>query len=497
MRSEPSERRRQTGLAPKRPNRRWGAPLIGAGVAALPVALLLTDLFAATRPNAVVLATDPLFSSLMWVGIAVVIALNAVFVAGEFAVDLLKPGHFADQDDPADRAVLESQLAKKESVVAACILGALTMRSWIVLLCLALAPSIGDSLGLLQDDISLANALGTIFLLTAGLSILAMTINVVVELVAKSYALARPADAALKLAPVLRVFDLLFRGPSILTARLAGIFSKRLGTDATFSTDVSKAEEEIKEILDSSEETGEIDDSERALLQSVFEFGDTVARTVMTPRVDVEAVPFNTDLKTIANLVEATGHSRFPVYTETDDQIVGIIHAKDVLRAMARGFEADNLNDLIRPAMFVPETKPLHDLLAEMRANRAQLVIVQDEFGGTAGILTIEDIVEELVGDIIDEYDVAVPEILTQGSVHLVSGKLHLDDLNNNIGSEFVSDEFDSIGGYVFGLFGRQPRIDESLEHEGFRFTIEESDGRRIVRLKIEAVDPELAEEPV
>jgi len=144
-----------------------------------------------------------------------------------------------------------------------------------------------------------------------------------------------------------------------------------------------------------------------------------------------------------------------------------------------------NLRRLMRPALFVPENKPLHELLKEMRASRSQMAVVQDEFGGTAGIVTTEDIVEELVGDIVDEYDSEEPEIVDRPEGWSVEGKTHLDDLNHRIGSNFESEEFDTIGGYVFGLFGRQPKQGETIEAEGFRFTVESTDGRRIQRLLV------------
>ena len=158
--------------------------------------------------------------------------------------------------------------------------------------------------------------------------------------------------------------------------------------------------------------------------------------------------------------------------------------------AMLRGKGRPSLRSLMRPAHFVPENKDLHELLTEMRASRSQMVIVQDEFGGTAGIVTIEDIVEELVGDIVDEYDVEEPEIVAVGDAWLVDGKTHLDDLNDQIDGELESEEFDTVGGYVFGLFGRQPKQGECVESEGYRFTVAESDGRRIMRLKVEAAPP-------
>jgi putative hemolysin len=146
----------------------------------------------------------------------------------------------------------------------------------------------------------------------------------------------------------------------------------------------------------------------------------------------------------------------------------------------------------MRPALFVPEGKNLHELLTEMRMSRSHIAVVQDEYGGTAGVVTIEDIVEQLVGDIVDEYDVEEPEVVPMGDHgFLVDGKAHIDDVNREVGSSLDSEEFDTIGGYVFGLFGRQPKLGESIEADGYCFTVADTDGRRVHRLRIEKVTAE------
>ena len=189
----------------------------------------------------------------------------------------------------------------------------------------------------------------------------------------------------------------------------------------------------------------------------------------MTPRVDLDAMPVKSDPADVVRVIEQTGHSRIPLYEETDDEILGVVHAKDLLGALAQGRTVD-LRRQLRPVLTVPEGKGVHELLREMRAARTQMAIVQDEFGGTAGIVTIEDIVEELVGDIVDEYDAEEPDIVEMNEGWLVSGKVHLDDLNEAIGSDFESEEFDTLGGFVFGQFGRQPGEGDSIDLERFRF---------------------------
>jgi CBS domain containing-hemolysin-like protein len=261
-------------------------------------------------------------------------------------------------------------------------------------------------------------------------------------------------------------------------------FTFRFGSNAD---DTNQLEEEIKTLAESGEETGQIESDERELIHSVFEFADTVAREIMTPRVDLDSMPVKSDPADVVRVIEETGHSRIPLYDETDDDILGVVHAKDLLGAMAQGRSVE-LRRLLRPVLTVPEGKYVRDLLAEMRAARTQMAIIQDEFGGTAGVVTIEDIVEELVGDIVDEYDEEESEVVDIEGGWLVDGKTHIDDLNDRIGSEFETNEFDTVGGFLFGHFGRQPKAGESIDLDRYRFTVTDTDGRRISQLRIERV---------
>ncbi len=203
----------------------------------------------------------------------------------------------------------------------------------------------------------------------------------------------------------------------------------------------------------------------------------------------MDAVPADINPYDLVELIQESGHSRIPIFEGTDDEIVGIVHAKDLFLAMLRG-KPVNIATLMRPALYVTENKSIDELLAEMRVSKSQLAVVKDEFGGTSGIVTIEDIIEELVGEIQDEHDDEMPEVSETLEGFLVDGKTHLDDVNEEIGSDFESEDFDTIGGYVFGLFGRQPKQGEWLEHAGFQFNILETDGKRILRIRIVPTDP-------
>lgn len=420
--------------------------------------------------------------------ILAIVGLNSLFVAAETAIDLIRPVHvkyFREEENVMRADRLQRLLDRKVNYTAACILGSHLCRVGMVLAGLLLAPGVATLIGP-----NGATDWQTIILAAAIIAIPILLLNLVMELVPKSFAALHPMRAALRLFRFIVIWSALLSPPAKLVSAVGNLITARFGGKASFTVE-NQTEEEIKSLVEDAQESGEIEEGEKEMLHSVFEFTDTIAREVMTPRVDLDAMPATSAPEKVAEVIEETGHSRIPLYEETDDQIVGIVHAKDLLHAlMHSNGEPTMLKKLMRPAFFVPETKNLSELLTEMRAHKTQMAIVQDEFGGTAGIVTIEDIVEELVGDIVDEYDVEEPEIVTDGNAFFIDGKTHLDDVNDALGVELESEEFDTIGGFVFGLFGRQPRPEETIDVECLRFTVVETDGRRILRLRAEKIAP-------
>jgi len=415
--------------------------------------------------------------------ILAIIVLNAMFVAAETAVELLKAHHIKHvrEGNSVQSGRLQALVDGKQRYVAACTLGSQTARLALVFVGFLLAQGLAL---FLHERAGWNFDYGTILLSALIIAVPVVLVNIIVgELVPKSYASLHPHRVALGLYRFIKASAFVFSLPAGLIVWIANLLTALFGGRASFTA--NQAEEEIKNLVESAQETGEIEVDEKELLHSVFEFTDTVAREVMTPRVDMDAMPMRSDPAEVVRVIQETGHSRIPLYEETDDQIVGIIHAKDLLMAMVNSDGPVNLRPLMRPALFVPENKNLHELLTEMRAGRSQLAVVQDDFGGTAGIVTIEDIVEELVGDIVDEYDVEEPEVVVAEDGWLVDGKTHVDDVNDEIGSDFESEEFETIGGFVFGQFGRQPKQGEEIQVDGYRFHIVETDGRRVGRLRI------------
>ncbi|HWA83668.1 MAG TPA: hemolysin family protein [Fimbriimonadaceae bacterium] len=418
--------------------------------------------------------------------------LSGLYVAAETAVDVLRSTHVRHVREAIGErsARLQELIDKRMPYVTACLLASRLARLGLFLLVLVVAPSVAGAIeGIPPSSLAYASILPWTICLGVPVTLFSLILG---ELVPRSYATLHPHRVGMVLYNPIRVASFLLSVPAAIIVALANVLTNRFGGKAAFGG-VGVAEEEIKNLVESAEETGEIESDERELIHSVLEFNDRVAKEIMTPRVDLDALPLKTEPGELLSVIQTTGHSRIPLYEDTDDQIVGIVHAKDLLLAMAAA-KPFTLRELMRPPLFVPENKSLHELLRELRASRSQMAVIQDEFGGTAGIVTTEDIVEELVGDIVDEYDEEETTLTHTDEGWFVSGRLHVDEVNEALGTEFESDEFDTIGGLVFGQFGRQPRTGERVQIDGFEFGVEETDGRRISRLRIRPCSSE--EEP-
>jgi putative hemolysin len=316
-----------------------------------------------------------------------------------------------------------------------------------------------------------------IVLVIAGL----LTVSVA-ESMARAVGDALGESAARVLAPVTRVCErvmapLVYLGDA-LDRMLVSMMP--VGED-----DLDRREEAASQFRDVVSAESDVSRDERDLLLGVFSFGETTAGEVMVPRVDVLGVERDTPWSEVVDHVRSAQHSRIPVYDETIDEIVGILFAKDLLGSIIDDVEpAEEWTSLIRPASFIPSSKRIADLLHEFRQKRQHIAIVADEYGGTAGLVTIEDVLEELVGEIRDEYDDEERSIESEHNQrYWVSGRLTLEDLSEAIGHDFTRDDVTTVGGLVLELVGRVPRAGEQLHVDGFRLIVE-----RVVRRKVERV---------
>ena len=232
------------------------------------------------------------------------------------------------------------------------------------------------------------------------------------------------------------------------------------------------------------EEQGLISTQEGDMIESLLEFGETLAREIMVPRIAIHALPVDAPIADILEAVEKYGHSRLPVYEEDVDHVLGLLHVKDALPFW--GDEKLDLRKLMRPVLFVPETKRITDLLSEMRKTRSHLAVVIDEYGGTAGILTIEDIIEEIVGEIQDEHDSEEAQLIRLNQNELrVDARLDVDEVAEFFSVELPKNGFDTVGGFLNSLTGQVPQTGEVICFGPLEFMVEESDERRIKKIKV------------
>jgi len=256
------------------------------------------------------------------------------------------------------------------------------------------------------------------------------------------------------------------------------------------------SEEELLAVAAEAAESNQIEASERQLIESIIEFGDTVVREVMVPRPDMVVVESDFRAEDVMEVVLLNGYSRLPVLGEGIDDVIGLVFAKDLMRAERDGRENEPVANFVRPAKAVPETKPVSELLREMQADKFHMAIVIDEYGGTAGVVTLEDLIEELVGEIVDEFDTedARIEPLAGGGVQ-VNGSLSIDDANDLLRVELPEGDYDTVSGLVLSLLNRLAVVGDEVEVPGVRLRVERVQGRRIVRVRIEEKETET--EPV
>ena len=291
---------------------------------------------------------------------------------------------------------------------------------------------------------------------------------------------------ALRLTPYARLITI------ILTPILALPLLLYRKTNGDPESSVTVTEDELMTLVDTGQQEGVLEQDERQMIFSIFRLGDTLTREIMVPRIDVVALEINTPLPEAVDTFQQSGYSRLPVYNETIDNLRGLLYAKDLLRMWREESQLISLEDILRPAYFVPETKKVDELLEEMQSQRIHIGIVVDEYGGVAGLVTLEDSVEEIVGEIQDEYDGAeeMPYSVINESEYIFQGQFDLDDFNDIMHCELPKDEADTLGGYIYSRIGRVPTGGEMIEHHNLQLTVEQVAGRRIRKVRVNKISP-------
>ena len=245
---------------------------------------------------------------------------------------------------------------------------------------------------------------------------------------------------------------------------------------------------------DGGEPDRHIQEDERRLIQSIFEFGDTLVREVMTPRPDIVAVRAETTFAGLRALLKEQTYSRIPVFKESLDNILGIVFVKDLIQLS--GDETRTIDSLIRPAYFVPETKNVADLLREFQQQRVQIAVVVDEYGGTAGLVTLEDLIEEIVGEIRDEYDEEAETVTDEGQgVFTFSAKVNIDEVRERLGVEIEREGFETVGGFILSILGRVPLVGEKFDIDGLSVEVLDAERRRVHKVRIRRRQPSVEQE--
>lgn len=331
------------------------------------------------------------------------------------------------------------------------------------------------------------------FLVLAGILLGFGTLIWLVEFLAESIALRSPTRWAALTSHLARTI-ILIASPITFLVRKMGSFV--LGLDP----DIEKplvTEEQIMTLVNAGEEGGVIEEEEKAMIYSIFQLGDTLAREVMVPRIDIQSLDGGTTLSESTDRLLQSGYSRAPVYQKSVDNIIGLAYLKDLLDGWRKGRQTEPISNFMREAYFIPEGMKLDDLLAEMQAKRIHMAIVIDEYGGTAGVVTIEDIVEEIVGEIRDEYDFAEEASYTQirEGEFLFSGGIDLDDVNQLANAKLPKDISETLGGFIYSHLGRIPNVGEVVEAGGLRLIVDQVAGRRIRKVRASRYQPSISED--
>ena len=408
----------------------------------------------------------------------ITIALSIVFIAilasaesSFIAVNKIRIRSLMEKGDSRAKAV-QKLLDEHDKLFSAVILSGNLFT--------ILATSIGTVLALRyfgEDGIIIATIIMTFLTVVFG------------ELAPKTFAVTYSEKVSLLLAkPVAFYIRLIsplvwiFKVMSNLIIRMLGGKKKPISPFVT--------EEEIKTMINIGEEEGTLEEEEKQMLHKVFAFGDKVVTEAMVPRTEIVSIPDDATVDDALKLVLEEGYSRYPVVKENIDSVTGILYVKDIVKQMAQGKIQNHtpITEIVREAYYIPENKMVTELLDEMQKNKFQIAIVMDEYGGTAGLITLEDIMEEIVGGLQDEFEAMEGEKefeIIDERTSIVAGQTGLDEINELVGSEIVSEDFHTIGGFVFGLFRRLPKVGEQVRYHNLRFLILEMEDRKIAKVKI------------
>ena len=417
-----------------------------------------------------------------WTGataLVLLLALVAGSSAGYGALLKLNKGrirYLAGEGVPRARyllALMEEGGALEDSLVAANGIG-------LALSSLLLTGIVAQTVGLEDGTGYTAEAAGLLAILW-------------IQLTSRSVGSSHAESTLVALKWPLRVVSLLLRPVTLLLMMLGRPLASR-EQDPDGATG-GPTEEDLRMIVDAAEEEGTLEEEEREMIHGIFEMGERTAREIMVPRVDVTALQAGEPLRRVLDTIKARGHSRIPIYEETIDNIVGIVYAKDLLRHMDGGSLEEPARTISRPPHFIPESKKINELLHEMQRDKVHMAIVVDEYGGTAGIVTIEDLLEEIVGEIQDEYDLEERSIERLDDHEAIfDARVSIHDVNETLGVSLADGEYDTVGGLVYDKLGKIPVVGDEIQVDGLTVTVLSTSGKRIRKVRIRVETPTMSE---
>ncbi len=316
--------------------------------------------------------------------------------------------------------------------------------------------------------------------------LLSLIVLVFCEITPKSAAVQAPERWARWLVGPVELFTIVLRPLVRALTWITGGLVRLFGGRGTHRVSPFVTEDELRLLVEVSEEEGVLEEEEREMIDNVFELSDTAVREVMVPRVDMVTVEADTPVEEATQMVLQGGQSRVPVYDDTLDNIIGVLYAKDLLRVYASGQKPATVRHLVRPAYFVPESKRLDDLLRELQQQRVHMAIVVDEYGSVTGLVTIEDLVEEVVGDIKDEYDIEEQLYERVGeNEFIIDAKIDLDEFNELVDRELPEDGYETVGGFVYSQLDKIPTVGDTVRFQDLEFTVLATKGRRVTKIKV------------
>jgi magnesium and cobalt exporter, CNNM family len=424
--------------------------------------------------------------------IILLVLLNAFFVGAEFALVRSRRTRLEAMTRSGDRLARFAVRASSNisRILSASQLG-VTLASlglgWVA------ESTVGDMFANVFGYLPFAMEMSLRLTLGATLALVVVTYLHVVfgELTPKAAALNHPEALARWLAPPLLFFAFITKPFTYSLNKSSQVILRMLGQEKAGSEDAVHSPEEIRLLVEQSQESGQMQAHDADLIDAVFEFSEKNAREVMTPRTELVALPVEATLSEVLGVVQESGLSRYPVYDESIDNIIGVVLAKDLLKLLAprANTEAFDLPSIMRPVHVIPGSREVEEVLADFKRLKEHMAIVLDEYGGTAGVVTMEDLLEEIVGEILDEYDTSEDEeapLHTRAGETLVPGSTHIGELNEHFSLTVPDEDYTTIGGYVFGVLGRLPIVGDRVIAGGAIFTVREMDGRRIETLAVD-----------